>query len=284
MSEHQAVFIHRSGPSVASYRYRAMIPAAAMGACLNGGEAGHVYIFSKPNPDDLNLAKECKAEGVKVVVDIGDDHFLNPIWGPIYKEIVGLADCIVTPTPAMSDRMHKQVGRHADTIIPDPYEADSHPPHADGPKMLWHGHRGNLKDLRPWLEFLPNEDLTILTNGAMGIDRPYLEWSPENQATALRETNLVLLPTRKGVEYKSANRLVNALRAGCFPVCSGHIPSYHEFQKMVWVGNFTTGVQWAKHFQKDLNALVAEGQTYIEKFSPASIGAQWRQVVETLCA
>lgn len=284
MSDYKAVFIHRSGPTLASYRYRAMIPAQAMGACLNGGQEGHAYIFSKPNPDDFLLAKQCKHEGVKVIVDIGDDHFNSPVWGPIYRELMALADCVVTPTPAMSDRMFKHVQRHADVIIPDPYEEPHTPPHADGAKMLWHGHHGNMKDLRPWYDFLKNEDLTIVSNVVMEDHPKSVYWSPEVQTKAMQEANLVLIPTRKGVEYKSANRLVNAIRAGCFPICGGQVLSYREFRHMAWVGNFATGIQWAKYFHAELNALVAYGQQYIEKFSPAAIGKQWQEVVDTVCS
>ena len=95
-----AVFVHRNGPQFASYRYRAEIPAKAIGATVNGGEA-HVLIFSKPTPDDVILAKESKADGLNIIFDVGDDHFNHAVWGPIYREMVGLADALVTPTENM---------------------------------------------------------------------------------------------------------------------------------------------------------------------------------------
>jgi hypothetical protein len=97
----------------------------------------------------------------------------------------------------------------------------------------------------------------------------------------LQESQIVLLPTRAGVEYKSANRLVNAIRAGCFPVC-GALPSYKEFRKVAWVGKFETGLQWAKAMKDELNDRVKEGQAYIEKFSPESVGKLWEQALEAL--
>lgn len=274
----KAVFIHRSGPALASYRYRAEIPAKAIGASVNGGEA-NVLIFSKPTPDDLMLAKESKAEGIKIIVDIGDDHFNHATWGPIYRDMVGLADRLVAPTENMAGRLMKYFGRTADTIIPDPYEEAWSAPHANGSKLLWYGHPVNLKDLREPMAALKQLDLTIVTGTNHGLDHDFLHWTPEIQTRELQAANIVILPTRKGVEFKTANRLVNALRAGCFPVCGGHIPSYHEFRQVAWVGNFSTGLRWATQYPQDLNELVAAGQQYIEKFSPAAIGAQWSEVI-----
>src|SRR6185436_5411339 len=138
------------GPEFASYRYRAQIPAQQLGASVNGGE-GSVFIFSKPTPDDLTLAKECKAEGVKVVADLGDDHFKHPIMGPVYVEMVRICDALVVPTENMAGRIMKYIGRKADAVIADPYEEPFCMPHANGQaaRYLWYGHPANLKDLQP---------------------------------------------------------------------------------------------------------------------------------------
>jgi hypothetical protein len=280
----RAVFIHRAGPELASFRYRAAIPAKAIGACVNGGEAGNVYIFNKPIHADVELAKECKAEGVKVIVDIGDDHFNHGTWGPVYREMVGLADAIVCPTENMAGRMMKYFDKTVDAIIPDPYEEPFAAPHADGKKLLWYGHPVNLKDLKDTLPFLSKQDLTIVTGKNHGLEHDYLQWSPEVQTRELQRANIVILPTRKGVEFKSPNRLVNSIRAGCLPVCGGKVPSYYEFRKYAWVGSFYTGLQWALAYPHELNAIVAEGQQYIEKFSPENIGRLWQQVIDAVCA
>ena len=141
----KAVFIHRSGPSAASYRYRAEIPARAIGATVNGGEA-QVLIFSKPTPDDVAMAKEMKAEGVKIVADFSDDHFNHAIWGPVYREMIGLADWVVTPTENMRDRLHKYYDDLTVTVIPDPYEEAYSTPHANGAEpFLSYGHQPNFQ-------------------------------------------------------------------------------------------------------------------------------------------
>lgn len=277
----KAVFIHRMGPDFASYRYRVAIPAKELGASINGGE-GSVFIFSKPTPDDVTLAKECKTEGVKVVADLGDDHFRHPVIGPIYIEMVKLCDALVVPTENMAGRILKYLWRKADAIIPDPYEEPYSAPHANGQaKYLWFGHAGNLKDLDPYTDYMKKMPLTIVTGQTPRKDFEYVRWSQAVQTAQLQQAQVVFLPTRKGMEYKSPNRLVNAIRAGCFVVTDFH-PSTMEFQRVAWVGNVMTGVRWAQHFHADLNDCVAEGQAYIEKFSPANVGAQWQQLLNSL--
>ncbi len=277
----KAVFIHRHGPTFASFRYRAEIPAKAIGASVNGGE-GSVYIFSKPTPDDLILAKECKAEGIKVVADLGDDHFRHPVWGPIYVELAKLADAIVTPTENMAVRILKYIDRKVDAVIPDPYEEALTTPHANGPaRYVWFGHAGNLKDMEPYWNFIKNMPMTFVTGTNPRKDFNYLHWTPEEQTAQLHKAQVAFLPIRKGVEYKSPNRLVNAIRAGCFVMTDRH-PSTLEFRRYCWVGNVMTGVKWAQHFHNELNDIVAEGQTYCEKFSPENVGKQWTQLLHSL--
>ncbi len=276
-----AVFIHRMGPTFASYRYRAAIPAQAIGGSVNGGE-GSVFIFSKPTPDDVKLAKECKAEGVKVVADLGDDHFKHAIWGPIYVEMATLCDALVTPTENMAGRIMKYLGRKADAVIPDPYEEPLAAPHANGrAQYVWFGHPSNLKDLEPYWGSITEMPMTIVTGTNPRKDLAYIPWSPTTQTEQLQRAQIAVLPIRKGMEYKSPNRLVNAIRAGCFVVTDRH-PSTMEFRRYAWVGNVMTGTRWAQYFQSELNEIVAEGQAYIEKFSPESVGKQWTQLLTSL--
>lgn len=279
----KAVFIHRMGPSFASYRYRAAIPAQQVGGTVNGGE-GQVFIFSKPTPDDVTLAKECQADGCKVVADLGDDHFRHATWGPVYIEMAKLADALVTPTENMAGRIMKYIGRKADCIIGDPYEEPWRAAHANGAeRFLWYGGVSNLKDLLPYRQFMKEIDLTILTGANHRESFHYIRWSPQAQTEQLGLANVVFLPVRKGVEYKSPNRLVNALRAGCFVVGDTH-PSHREFRDFCWTGNPVTGIKWAQHFRNDLNDMVTAGQAYIETYSPEAIGKQWTQLLTSLCA
>jgi hypothetical protein len=277
----KVVFIQRMGIRSASYRYRSVIPAAQLGGTVNGGEA-NILVFSKPTPDDVALAYESRAEGLTIVVDFCDNHFAHDTWGPVYHEFAKLAHGIVTATEVMAGQIKEATGRTVDAIIPDPYEEPYAAPHAsEASQYLWFGSVVNVKDLLPWLPYIAQKDLTIVTGPNERLNREYYLWSPTMQTEQLQQAHLVLLPTRKGAEHKSPNRLVNALRAGCFPICSAH-PAYTEFRKFVWVGNLTTGMKWAESEKAYLNELVAEGQAYIEKFSPESIGRQWEAFLNGL--
>ena len=277
----KSVFVHRMGPSFASYRYRASIPAQQVGGTVNGGE-GSVYIFSKPTPDDVILAKECKAEGVKVVADFGDDHFRHPTWGPVYVEMATLADAVVTPTENMAGRIMKYIGRKVDTVIPDPYEEALTAPHANGHAgYVWFGNAANLKDLDPYWNFIKEMPITFVTGHNPRKQFNYLKWTPQVQTEQLCKAQVAFLPIRKGVEYKSPNRLVNAIRAGCFVITDRH-PATLEFRRYCWVGNVMTGIKWAQHFRDELNDIVADGQAYIEKYSPEQVGKQWKQLLESI--
>src|SRR6185503_2669513 len=94
------------GPMTASYRMRSEAPAKFLGGTVNGGE-GEIIVFTKPLPQDLELAKECKRDGIKIAVDIIDDHFRHQLVGGSYAEMVKLADLVITPTTNMSDRLVK---------------------------------------------------------------------------------------------------------------------------------------------------------------------------------
>ncbi len=282
--KYKVVFIQRMGPMTASYRMRSEQPAKFLGGSVNGGEA-EIVVFSKPLPQDVEEAKACKADGVKIAVDIIDDHFRTPLVSQSYQDMVRLADLVITPTANMSDRLVKYGLRPADVIIPEAYDETYSDPHANHPeKYLWFGSQGNLKDIRPWIKngVLNGYNLNIVTGPNQNLGHPWTPWSPEVQTRALQESQIVLLPTRKGIEYKSANRLVNSLRAGCFPVCGNAIPSYAEFRKFVWVGHFETGLQVVNAMKDELNDRVKEGQAYIEKFSPEAVGKLWQEALEGL--
>ena len=271
-------FIHRGGDFSASYRYRAKIPASMIDnheVSINEGNAD-IVVFSKPCDDDIEIAESCKNDGTKVVVDYCDDHFGHEKLGSIYRHMAGLADTIVCNTPVMQDIIHKETGKDSYTIN-DPYEQERCEPHAVGDRVLWFGHPTNINEIVPWVEKI--DELTVCTGPNSKLEG-YIQWSEANMKRELDYTNTVLLPGRKN--YKSPNRLINAVIAGCFVVTSKH-PSAKEFREFMWVGNIPAGLQWRKHFSEDLNALVLAGQDYIEdKFSPKVVGEQWTSLLDSL--
>lgn len=278
-------WVHRS-PDLASFRYRAAVPAReceklGIKTQINEGNAS-VVVFSKPVAEDLELAASAIKSGAKVVVDFCDDHFASGKLGGLYRNMGELATRIVTPTAEMSRRILGYLGRES-TVIPDAYEQELCAPHAVGNQALWFGHRLNLQDLEPHIPNVAAAGFALdVATGPKHVNEQWVQWGPAALAKCLARSNIVLLPTRKGAEYKSPNRLLNAIRAGCFPICSRH-PSYTEFRSMVWVGDMRTGLMWAKAFQDDLNGLVLTAQDYVEiNYSPAAIGYRWAQMLGAL--
>lgn len=263
----------------ASYRYRCRIPSVVVQqlgytSCINSGDTD-IYVFSKPELD-LDNALGAKEHGRKIVADIGDNHFDHKEFGPIYKKLLEIADAVVCPTEIMQRRLGTLTNKEV-TVIGDPYEMDEAEPHAEGPDLLWFGHQVNLEDIRPYEKI---ETLEIVT-GPDEIENTTL-WSPESVVGALERANKVLLPTRKWSAHKSPNRLINAIRSGCFPICDPH-PAYREFRGFVWTGAIWTGLRWADHFEADLNELVCQAQQYVEAFySPKVIGQKWVDFLDSI--
>lgn len=256
-------FFHPGSPMNASYRYRAMIPANHLGAKINVTDT-EIIVVSKPWA--LNLVAELKQMGRKIVVDFCDDHFNHPEMGSLYHSFAALADYCVAPTVTMADRIpHKKI-----VIIPDPYEMPEIAPHADGDKLLWFGHNAGIKALAPYARH-PN--LTIVTGPKTSEGQ--IPYSLESLKSAMESANQAIFPTVKGHEYKSPNRVINALRMGLFPICDRH-PAYNEFKKIVWASDVMTGLRWASEFKHELNDLVKAGQDHIrDRYSPYTIGEQW---------
>ncbi len=269
-------FIHRYGSDFASCRYRCDIPAAylksvGIEAEVNPSQIqaeGAVVVFAKPTDADPPLAEQVIKGGAKVIFDVTDPH----LGLESYKKLNTLCHQIVCAT----DVIRSHVGRGE--VIPDPYEFDLEAPHADGDQLIWFGHKSNLSDLKGLAE-LPK--LKIVSGPYDVPPEGVTFYSPQNLKKAMRESNISLIPTRKGAEYKSPNRLVNSIRRGLFPVVSRH-PAHTEFKKFCWVGNIPTGIKWAEVFNHELNDLVREGQKYIEKYSPAAVGEQWKSVLESM--
>jgi len=272
-------FVHPSDASMASFRYRALMPLEYLNkntdirATINEGLADAV-VFSKPMAANIDFAKQCRKDGTRVIVDICDDHLNHKAMGPVYREMIGLSDQVVCPTVTMRDRIKAETGRESEVII-DAYEQERCDPHANGDNLLWIGHQTNLKEIIPFIGKLDNLSVCTGPNNAL---TGYIPWSIENQRAELARANIVLLPN--SAEYKSPNRLINSIMAGCFVVAH---PSAErkEFRQHTWIGNVMAGLQWANAFKDELDDRVRDAQDYIEeRYSPALMGQRWAEVIK----
>lgn len=253
---------------MASYRYRAQIPAKILGASVNEGMAD-VVVFSKPIPGDLPIAQQAKKDGAKIIVDYCDDHFER---FPIYKELADLADAVTCASKVMQERLRKVRGIDAE-VIDDPYEFDVQKPHADGDKLLWFGSHTNIEEVVPYVK--AGVPLSVVT-GQNSVLSSYIPWSLENLEAALHKANVVLIPD--GKETRSNNRAINAIAAGCFVVGGKQMS---DMKKIIYSGPINHGLQFCRCFKNELNDMVDVAQAHvIRNHAPEVIAKQW----EAVCA
>jgi hypothetical protein len=106
-------------------------------------------------------------------------------------------------------------------------------------------------------------------------------WSTAAQEQLLRQNNIVLLPSKEET-YKSANRLINAIMAGCFVIAS-KIDKNKEFRHFCYLGPLKGGLQFSQAYRHELNALVRAGQQYIQRhYSPETLGRKWQSVFDSI--
>ncbi len=257
-----ASFIHGGDEAMASYRYRCKIPSLEMGLAMHNLDA-NVIVFSKPISSDLNLAKELKVRGKKIVADFCDDHFEEPH----YQDMLLLADAVTCPTVSMASRI-REFGYTA-TVIPDPYEFPQAKPHCNGSKLLWFGHALNYPSLERVLPEIEDYDLRIVSNREGAI-----QWTPDVMYSEFPRADIVIIPATRS--HKSANRAVEAIRQGCFVVAEPH-PSLEDFPG-IWIGNIKEGIEWATQNPQLANEGTATAQMFVENFSPAQTASAWKSL------
>lgn len=124
---------------MASMRYRALIPARALGrrgyevrVVVTGqgdwsdaevtGLACDVAVISKSfNDSTESLARKLRERGTRIVVDVCDSHFDHPEFGGVFGRLVALGDTLTASTPAMAAVIAARTGREA-LVVSDPVE------------------------------------------------------------------------------------------------------------------------------------------------------------------
>lgn len=268
MKNGRVSFIHGGGPDMASYRYRAAIPAREIGASLNDLSAD-TLIFAKPSPQDLWEMGKAKARGATVIVDFCDPHF---DWMH-YREALRLADFVTCPTETMMAVIREQDAEKTIHIIPDPYEYPEAKPHCQGVNLLWFGHAVNKHSLERVLPEITDYPLLVVSNFAGAVP-----WSKETMNQAFANADIVILP--KTEDYKSPNRAIESIRQGCFVVAEPQ-PSLKDFP--IWQGNIKEGIEWARQNPDLANQQTSKAQKYVmERYSPPTLASAWKKFIPSL--
>jgi hypothetical protein len=240
---------------MASYRYRAEMPAKSLGVSINDTTAD-TLIFAKPLPGDAELAERAQ----RVIVDVCDDHLQTPL----YQALLACAQVVTCPTPVLAQRIPGAL------VVPDAYEFEEAMPHCSGVKLLWFGHATNFRTLLRVAPTLTRYPLRVVSNVSGTI-----QWSLETMRHEFAYADMVILPATK--DYKSPNRAIEAVRQGCFVVAEPHpsldIPG-------IWIGDIAEGVRWAKHNLTAANERTRQAQDYVRrKYSPETQACAWRKVL-----
>jgi len=268
---------------MASYRLRVAIPASEIKkhgyrSFINEGDAD-IVVFSKPHADDVEIIQKVRDSGAKSVVDLCDDHFDKPIWGEIYTKCAKLADRVTCATEEMARRIYTHTKIDAQ-VVPDTWEHEALV-HANGDNFLWFGHESNIKEIYKYLPMLKGVKLRLCT-GNNNVLPTYIPWSEDALKAEFALANVVILPVSDPNTYKSANRLISAVMAGCFVVAENSL-NYRDFCDYVYLGSLKGGMQYTQAFSHELNELTIRAQDYIaSKYSPERIGAAWASVFDSI--
>jgi hypothetical protein len=263
-------------PGWPSSRLRAAIPQRAL-AEVGVRQGRDVLVIGKHGWDwDVET---CGYR--RVVYDVCDSHW-DDRWRNEVIDFCERADAVTCNSHVMADEIKAHTGRDA-WVIPDPYEAPECEPHV-GESLLWFGWHWNAQALQPWVPKLVGRELTILINGvephelAPGVR--VVPWSPEAMDAEFQRAGLVILPTDMRPQAKSANRAIESIRRGVFPIC-GPLPAYSELG--VWVGDIVHGVDWALSHRDEVVKRIRAAQEFVRwEFNPARIAKLWRVMLDTL--
>lgn len=305
---------------MASARYRVILPAIQLVRCghqveiltvppsgwtpsLASQVSADCVIFSKSfDESDQILVESLVARGVRVLLDLCDNHFDDPTLGPHLKKMAQYDIGIIASTVKMAEIIKAHTDKDA-IVIGDPIEGPRNEP-AFEPRLpflktLWFGHHGNLGSLKKILPELQQFSadipisLTVLTNPVAGLkddlerinqtsagrfNIDLVPWSLEATWKALSETNIVLTPALDDEKnsVKSPNRLVESLWAGRF-VVAHPIPAYGLFDSAAWIGNsITEGICFALANPEKVVQRIAKGQQLVAShLSNYQIGQRW---------
>jgi glycosyltransferase involved in cell wall biosynthesis len=176
-------------------------------------------------------------------------------------------------------------------------------------ELAWFGHPTNvgaLYALMPQLLPLARQapiSLTLVSAADSGIEEwcelfnfrhgrycrmVFVPWSLADTWRVLGDCDMCVLPVdvaKESKSAKSANRLVEALRAGRIVVASP-LPAYQEFAASARIDeNLVQGIRWALDHPAEVVQRIRTGQAAIEeKYSPAAIALRWQQVIAGLIA
>ena len=304
------------------------ISLAGNSGFLNNFDRPQVCVLSKMtlnHDQDINhvssnalaLCARMKARGVPIILLYCDHHamYASPI-GSLYRDLLGLADKVVTPTSKMAELANSYRSNLSSAVVVEDScqikrqrfgSLDEREPC----RLLWFGNNSNLSFLT---NILPNIlvhckahssfELTCMGRESALVrvrsiacklksKRPwafrYVVWDSLNQPDQLEielaRAHLVLIPSDPKNIWKlgvSHNRLVDGVQGGCIVIASP-MPSYIELSKISLVGNDFPAMIDAAISQYSRLSLKYDSlrNKFLSRFMPASIQSCWRDLLSS---
>ena len=252
----------------------------------------------------LETCATAKKIGSRLVVDICDlpFHKRPPVVRKFYDEVLKICDAVVVNSEKMAELIAPYTF-HRPLVIEDAIIGSQRKPEFVPGKrlrLLWFGHPSNLHYVPGCLDSLASFAmqrqcrLSVVTEEGVGAEElvreiearfapafeaRFIRWSLDSMRIALRNCDLVLLPSDTSSLFKSgasANRIAEALNAGRFPIASP-LPSYLPFSDSAWLGlDLVEGIKWALANRGEVLAKIRRGQARVtDKFAAEKIGRQW---------
>lgn len=288
---------------LASFRYRTKIPInilSNLGYDVGFG-VGDVTIFQKHfNPSDIEVAKDLKTSGKKVIFDICDNHFEKE-FKQYYIQMCKIADIVTCSTNGLKEVIKHYTARDS-IIILDSYEFDECEPDVPSGKVkniLWYGSSTNIepviKTSLPLINLrlvsdtiiIPKDPSTIQTSNSVkwkhnGTSLEFIKWKHEEMSNHFKWCDIVIIPVFQNLKYyvKGGNRMFESIRQGRF-VVANHIPAYEDYG--MWVGDIKEGISWVNNNIQEAIVRIKKGQKIIRiKHDPENLSKMWIEIANKL--
>lgn len=268
------------------------------------------YYYDVPLQPWLDACAAATASGCRLVVDICDYPFRkSEEVQTFYSRVLKTCDAVVVNSERMSELISPHTS-HKPLVIEDAiFGTTARPEFAPAARLelLWFGYLTNLPFLDDRIEAVARfttrrncrltvvtEDIDEVREWIRGINAHFspalaarlIPWSLEAQQSALRECDLVIIPSDPKDALKSgasANRVAEAINAGRFVVASP-LPSYMPFRDAAWLGeDLNAGIEWTLENRVEVLARIGRGQMLVrERFAADRVGQQWCELFEGL--
>jgi hypothetical protein len=293
----------KANNELASFRYRTNIPInilKKLGYNVGYG-VGDITIFQKHfYPPDIELAKNLKNNGKKVIFDICDNHFEGQFKN-YYIQMCEIADAVTCSTNGLKEVIKGYTGKDP-IIILDSYEFEESSPEIPSGKVknvLWYGSSTNIEPVMktsfPYINLrLVSDALIIPKNTSIpnksdsvkwehnGTSLEFVRWRHEEMPKHFKWCDIVVIPVFNSLKYyvKGGNRMFESIRQGRF-VVANYIPEYINYE--MWVGDIKEGISWVNNNVEEAINRIKKGQEIVKvKHDPVTLSKMWVEIANKL--